>query len=194
MRTHNPKYARSEYHTQLANMSADKTFDLTAGVYFHFFNISMECFAMRSLRVYTPVLHMTDHAAPNKSATRPEHYDHCCNYYCCPNCYYCCRERVICLEHRFKRHHLARVLILGIAVHKISGEKQRTFFFSEVLSRGGSVFEYLHSLSPLIKYDIVYHQVPAACVFVTCIRPGVFVNIILQFRITHLVNCVFLYK
>ena len=39
MRTHNPKYARSEYHTQLANMSFDKIFDLTAGVYFHFYNI-----------------------------------------------------------------------------------------------------------------------------------------------------------
>ena len=29
-------YARSEYHTQLANMSFDKIFDLTAGVYVHF--------------------------------------------------------------------------------------------------------------------------------------------------------------
>ena len=32
-------YARSEYHTQLANMSFDKIFDLTAGVYFYFNNI-----------------------------------------------------------------------------------------------------------------------------------------------------------
>ena len=39
MRTHNPEYARSEYHTQLAKMSFDKIFDLTAGVYFHFYNI-----------------------------------------------------------------------------------------------------------------------------------------------------------
>ena len=31
MRTHNPQYARSEYHTQLAKMSFDKIFDLTAG-------------------------------------------------------------------------------------------------------------------------------------------------------------------
>ena len=29
-RTHNPQYARSEYHTQLAKMSIDKIFDLTA--------------------------------------------------------------------------------------------------------------------------------------------------------------------
>ena len=34
MRTHNPKYARSEYHTQLAKMSFDKIFDLADGVYF----------------------------------------------------------------------------------------------------------------------------------------------------------------
>ena len=39
MRTHNPQYARSEYHTQLAKMSFDKIFDLTAGVYFNFYNI-----------------------------------------------------------------------------------------------------------------------------------------------------------
>ena len=31
-------YARSEYHTQLAKMSFDKIFDLTAGVYFYFYN------------------------------------------------------------------------------------------------------------------------------------------------------------
>ena len=37
MRTHNPYYARSEYHTQLAKMSFDKIFDLTA-VYFSFYN------------------------------------------------------------------------------------------------------------------------------------------------------------
>ena len=37
MRTHNPSYARSEHHTQLAKTSLDKIFDLTAGVYFHFF-------------------------------------------------------------------------------------------------------------------------------------------------------------
>ena len=36
MRTHNSQYARSEYHTQLAKMSFDEIFDLTAGVYFHF--------------------------------------------------------------------------------------------------------------------------------------------------------------
>ena len=40
MRTHNPQYARSEYHTQLANMSFDKIFDLTAGVYFYYYNNS----------------------------------------------------------------------------------------------------------------------------------------------------------
>ena len=39
MKTHNPQYARSEYHTQLAKMSFDKIFDLTAGVYFNFYNI-----------------------------------------------------------------------------------------------------------------------------------------------------------
>ena len=38
MRTHNPYYARSEYHTQLAKMSFDKIFDLTARVYFNFYN------------------------------------------------------------------------------------------------------------------------------------------------------------
>ena len=36
MRTHKSSYARSEYHTQLAKMSFDEIFDLTAGVYFHF--------------------------------------------------------------------------------------------------------------------------------------------------------------
>ena len=30
------KYARSEYHTQLAKVSFDEIFDLTAGVYFYF--------------------------------------------------------------------------------------------------------------------------------------------------------------
>ena len=39
MRTHNPSYVRSEYHTHLAKMSFDKIFDLTAGVYFNFYNI-----------------------------------------------------------------------------------------------------------------------------------------------------------
>ena len=39
MRIHNPKYERSEYHTQLAKMSFDEIFDLTAGVYFYFNNI-----------------------------------------------------------------------------------------------------------------------------------------------------------
>ena len=39
MRTHNSYCARSEYHTQLAKMSFDEIFDLTAGVYFHFYNI-----------------------------------------------------------------------------------------------------------------------------------------------------------
>ena len=36
MRTHNPYYARSEYHTQLAKMSFDEIFDLTAGVFSFF--------------------------------------------------------------------------------------------------------------------------------------------------------------
>ena len=36
MRTHNPQHALSEYHTQLAKMSFDKIFDLTAGVYYYF--------------------------------------------------------------------------------------------------------------------------------------------------------------
>ena len=39
MRTHNSLCARSEYHTQLAKMSFDEIFDLTAGVYFHFYKI-----------------------------------------------------------------------------------------------------------------------------------------------------------
>ena len=38
MTTHTPQYARSEYYTQLAKMSFDKVFDLTAGVYFNFCN------------------------------------------------------------------------------------------------------------------------------------------------------------
>ena len=33
------QYARSEYHTQLAKMSFDKFFDLTAGVHFYFYII-----------------------------------------------------------------------------------------------------------------------------------------------------------
>ena len=36
MRTHNPHYARSEYHTRLAKMSFDNILDLTAGLYFYF--------------------------------------------------------------------------------------------------------------------------------------------------------------
>ena len=36
MRTHNPYYARSEYHTRLAKMSFDNMLDLTAGLYFNF--------------------------------------------------------------------------------------------------------------------------------------------------------------
>ena len=39
MRTHTQYYARSEYNTQLAKMSFDKNFNLTAGVYFYFYNI-----------------------------------------------------------------------------------------------------------------------------------------------------------
>ena len=39
MRTHNPKYARPEFHTQLAKMSFDKILDLTAGVYFNFYDV-----------------------------------------------------------------------------------------------------------------------------------------------------------
>ena len=35
-RTHNRYYARSKYHTQLAKMSFDRIFDLTAGAYFIF--------------------------------------------------------------------------------------------------------------------------------------------------------------
>ena len=39
MRTHTQYYARSEYHnTQLANLSFDEILDLTAGVYFYFYN------------------------------------------------------------------------------------------------------------------------------------------------------------
>ena len=34
---------RSEYHTQLAKMSFDKIFDLTAGVYFNFYNMFWHC-------------------------------------------------------------------------------------------------------------------------------------------------------
>ena len=38
MRIHNSQCARSEYRTQLAKMSFDEIFDLTAGVYFNFYN------------------------------------------------------------------------------------------------------------------------------------------------------------
>ena len=39
MRTvHTQQHARSEYHTQLAKMSFDKIFDLTAGVHLYFYN------------------------------------------------------------------------------------------------------------------------------------------------------------
>ena len=34
---------RSEYHTQLAKMSFNKIFDLTAGVYFNFYNNTSCC-------------------------------------------------------------------------------------------------------------------------------------------------------
>ena len=51
MRTHNPKYARSEYHTQLAKMSFEKIFDLTGGVYFHFYNM---LYVLEHVLVYIP--------------------------------------------------------------------------------------------------------------------------------------------
>ena len=40
------QYSRSEYHTQLAKMSFDEIFDLTAGVYFYFYNIYMALYRM----------------------------------------------------------------------------------------------------------------------------------------------------
>ena len=40
MRTHTQKYTPSKYHTQLAKMSFDEIFDLTAGgVYLYFYII-----------------------------------------------------------------------------------------------------------------------------------------------------------
>ena len=39
MRTHTQQYARSEHHTQLAKMSFDEIFDLTAEVYFYFYDV-----------------------------------------------------------------------------------------------------------------------------------------------------------
>ena len=42
MRTHNPLYARSENHTQLAKMSFDKIFDIIAVVYFDFLKYTRE--------------------------------------------------------------------------------------------------------------------------------------------------------
>ena len=53
MRTHNSLRARSEYHTQLAKMSFDETFDLTAGVYFHFYNIFILQFTAMNTRATT---------------------------------------------------------------------------------------------------------------------------------------------
>ena len=53
MRTHNPSYARSEYHTQLAKMSFDKIFYLTAGVYFNFYNNDRSITHSLQRRVYT---------------------------------------------------------------------------------------------------------------------------------------------
>ena len=42
MRTHTPYYARSEDHTQLAKMSFDNIFDLTAGVHVYSYKIYTE--------------------------------------------------------------------------------------------------------------------------------------------------------
>ena len=60
MRTHNPQYTRSEYHTQLAKMSIDKIFDLSAGVYFNFDNMMrvgslsvLNCTVTRAHHSYT---------------------------------------------------------------------------------------------------------------------------------------------
>ena len=39
MRTHTPYYARSEYHTQLANVRFDEIFDITAGVVFSLWTV-----------------------------------------------------------------------------------------------------------------------------------------------------------
>ena len=43
--------AQSEYHTQLAKMNFDRIFDLTAGVYFYFYNkiCTFVCFVSRTL-------------------------------------------------------------------------------------------------------------------------------------------------
>ena len=37
----------SEYHTQLAKMSFDEIFDLTAGVYFNFYNMRVPPWVVR---------------------------------------------------------------------------------------------------------------------------------------------------
>ena len=48
MRTHNTQqYARSEYHTQLAKMSFDEIFDLTAGGVFLYFFINIDYYVSK---------------------------------------------------------------------------------------------------------------------------------------------------
>ena len=56
-------YARSEYHTQLAKMSFDKIFDLTAGVYFNFYNILTSVLAEKKSVIFKCAL------APKKNAS-----------------------------------------------------------------------------------------------------------------------------
>ena len=60
------KYARSEYHTQLAKMSFNEIFDVTAGVYFNFHNKE------RATNTWTAFLHAEWYIIPF-SFHRPRH-------------------------------------------------------------------------------------------------------------------------
>ena len=55
--------AIGEYHTQLAKMSFDEIFDLTAGVYFNFYNIPGIIYL-----IYTSI-HFKNRTPPNEKLT-----------------------------------------------------------------------------------------------------------------------------
>ena len=70
MRTHNPQYARSEYHTQLAKVSFNKIFDLTAGVYVYFYMYMYNCHFFL-VRVHLSVLALLSETSDGVGTIRP---------------------------------------------------------------------------------------------------------------------------
>ena len=88
MRTNNPQYARSEYHTQLAKMSFDKIFDLTAGVYFNFFLNNTYMHSSYEIKdlvdtdfrniVYDPPVARINHICRGLSNIEPSDKSKCC--------------------------------------------------------------------------------------------------------------------